>query len=206
MNFKFTDKKQVISNWFFNGGYETYHNQNRIPMNYDPHQLMKEYYYNQDESALEQLVSDFLDAHQGVDPITKQSDFQWSYQEVYQLLRKNLNNFFHYNHDSDMQESVQRCGKNVIRLTEGDLHNIIKESVQRVLKEGKLGDAYTNLQNASELVRDIMDSSFIPFTSPSPSSTEVELKKTIIEAARMLDKAMYLCGQLGYNQPTAHVV
>lgn len=51
-----------------------------------------------------------------------------------------------------------------------------------------------------------MDSSFIPFSSPNPSSTEEDLKKTIIEAARMIDKAMYLCGQLGYNNPVANVV
>ena len=56
------------------------------------------------------------------------------------------------------------------------------------------------------LLKDIMDSSFIPFSSPHPSSTEEDLKKTIIEAARMIDKAMYLCGQLGYNNPVTNVV
>ncbi len=96
--------------------------------------------------------------------------------------------------------------KQIIRLTEGDLHCIIKESVNRVLNEGKLGSAYENLENASALLKDIMNSSFIPFSSPHPSSTEEELKKTIIEAARMVDKAMYLCSQLGYNNPVANVV
>ena len=75
-----------------------------------------------------------------------------------------------------------------------------------MLNEGKLGGAYENLENASALLRDIMDSSFIPFSSPHPSSTEDDLKKTIIEAARMVDKAMYLCSQSGYNNPVANVV
>ena len=96
--------------------------------------------------------------------------------------------------------------KQIIRLTEEDLHEIIKESVNRALNEGKLGGAYENLENASALLKDIMDSSFIPFSSPHPSSTEEDLKKTIIEAARMIDKAMYLCGQLGYNNPVTNVV
>jgi hypothetical protein len=96
--------------------------------------------------------------------------------------------------------------KKAIRLTEGDLHRIIKESVNNVLKEGKLGTAYGNLEKASELLSDIMNSSFIPFASPHPSSTEKELKMTIIEAARMIDKARYLCSKLGYHEPIAHVV
>ena len=67
--------------------------------------------------------------------------------------------------------------KQLIRLTENDLHKIIEESVNNVLNEGKLGGAYENLENASELLKDIMNSSFIPFASPYPSSTEEELKK-----------------------------
>lgn len=105
-----------------------------------------------------------------------------------------------------LNKNIIDMGKQVIKLTEKDLHEIIKESVNRVLNEGKLGSAYDNLENASALLRDIMDSSFIPFSSPNPSSTEEDLKKTIIEAARMIDKAMYLCGQLGYNNPVANVV
>ena len=96
--------------------------------------------------------------------------------------------------------------KKIVKLTEQDLHDIIKESVDKMLKEGKLGTAYQNLEQCDELLSDIMESSFIPFSSPSPSSSEQELKNTIIEAARMIQKAMYLCGQLVYNQPIAHVV
>ena len=96
--------------------------------------------------------------------------------------------------------------KKLIRLTENDLKEIVKESVNKILNEGKLGSAYENLENASELLRDIMDSSFIPFSSPAPSGTEAELKDTIIEAARMIGKAKYLCKQLGYHEPRVNVV
>ena len=89
--------------------------------------------------------------------------------------------------------------KKLIRLTEGDLRSIVKESVRRVLKEGQMGTTVDNLQQAHALLSDIMNSGFIPFTSPAPSSTEKELKEAIIEAARMIDKASYLCGQLGYG-------
>ena len=96
--------------------------------------------------------------------------------------------------------------KKLIRLTENDLKEIVKESVNKILNEGKLGSAYENLENAYELLQDIMNSSFIPFSSPAPSGTEAELKDTIIEAARMIGKAKYLCKQLGYHEPRVNVV
>lgn len=89
--------------------------------------------------------------------------------------------------------------KQIIKLRESELKKMISESVKRILSEGQMGSATDNLKQVHELLSDIMNSSFIPFSSPSPSSTEKELKDTIIEAARMIDKAMYLCGQLGYG-------
>ncbi len=89
--------------------------------------------------------------------------------------------------------------KQRIKLTESDLHRIVNRSVKRVLREGQMGTTVENLQQAHALLSDIMNSGFIPFTSPAPSSTEKELKDAIIEAARMIDKASYLCGQLGYG-------
>lgn len=90
--------------------------------------------------------------------------------------------------------------KKLIRLTESDLHNIIRESVKRTLKEGRMGSACENLEQAQQLLSDITNSTFIPFASPSPSSTELELKNTIIDAVNLIEKALYLCGQLGYNR------
>ena len=88
--------------------------------------------------------------------------------------------------------------KKLVKLTESDLHNIVMESVNKVLNEGKMGTAYECLQKAHDYLSDIMNSTFIPFTSPSPTSTEEELRDTIIKAARLIDKSMYLCGKLGY--------
>lgn len=95
--------------------------------------------------------------------------------------------------------------KKIIRLTESDLHNLVKESVQKILTETKNGTTYEELERVHTILSDIMNSGFIPFASPSPSSTEQGIKDAIIEAARNIDKAMYLCGQCGYNQPIAHI-
>ena len=92
------------------------------------------------------------------------------------------------------------------RLAEDRLRGIVAGAVRNVLREGKLGTAYENLEQARDLLSDIMDSGFIPFSSPHPSSTEEKLKDAIIDAARLIDKSLYLCGKLGYNRPIAHVV
>ena len=39
--------------------------------------------------------------------------------------------------------------KQVIRLTESDLHNIVKESVKRILSEGEIGDKVNTLRGMS---------------------------------------------------------
>ncbi len=92
------------------------------------------------------------------------------------------------------------------RITESNLRGMIQEALNKALNEGKLGTSYQNLENAKGLLSDIMNSGFIPFSSPSPSSTEKELKNAILNAAREIDHALYLCGQLGYNQPRFHIV
>ena len=86
-----------------------------------------------------------------------------------------------------------------IQITQDDLRTIVSESVKKILKEGQMGSATENLKQANALLHDIMNSGFIPFSSPSPSSTEEQLKNAIIEAARLIGKAQYLCGQLGYG-------
>ena len=96
--------------------------------------------------------------------------------------------------------------KRKIRLTESDLHRVIKESVNKVLNEDNSRlSSYEKLENAYELLTSIMNSSFIPFSSPSPSDSEKELRKTIIEAARLINKSIHLCNHLGYHQPIAHL-
>jgi hypothetical protein len=92
--------------------------------------------------------------------------------------------------------------KQIIKITESDLYKIIKESVKNILNES----SYDELERANKILDNITKSSFIPFSSPAPSSTEQEIKNAIIEAMRLIDKARYLCSKLGYNNPIAHIV
>lgn len=96
--------------------------------------------------------------------------------------------------------------KRTIKLTENDLHKIVNRVVESTINEGKNGTTYEELQNIRQTLSEIMDSGWIPFSSPSPSSTEVKIKNSIIEAARNIDAALYYCGQCGYNQPMVNVV
>lgn len=73
-----------------------------------------------------------------------------------------------------------------IRLTESDLHKIVKESVNRVLKEGRTRVELSQIINQLE---ELTQSGYIPFSSPSPSSTEMIVKKNILQAIDCLRKA-----------------
>lgn len=87
-----------------------------------------------------------------------------------------------------------------IRLRECELRKMIAESIKRVLREGNDVSVVNNLQQAYELLRVIPKTGFIPFSSPSPSSTEAEVKKAIMEATRLIDRAISLSYQLGYGR------
>ena len=93
--------------------------------------------------------------------------------------------------------------KQVVRITENELKRIVNESVKKVLKEGT---NYDELEKAYEILNQLTQSGFIPFSTHHPSSTEMEVKKAIIEAMRLIDKAKYLSVQLGYHQPRINVV
>ena len=94
--------------------------------------------------------------------------------------------------------------KKLIRLTESDLHRIVRESVNNILTEGN-GRVIDELEEAYSILKGITESGFIPFASPSPSSTENELKMAIVEAMRMIDKSKYLYTQLYGTDPIAHI-
>ena len=94
--------------------------------------------------------------------------------------------------------------KMLIRLTESDLHRIVKESVNNILTEGN-GRVIDELEEAYSILKGITKSGFIPFTSSSPSSTENELKMAIVEAMRMIDKSKHLYTQLYGTEPMAHI-
>ena len=86
--------------------------------------------------------------------------------------------------------------KQRIRLTESDLHKVIKESVRSIFKENECSS--NELEQAREILVNLTKSTFIPFSSPAPSGTEMEVKKHIFDAIRSLDMAIDACGSLGY--------
>ena len=85
--------------------------------------------------------------------------------------------------------------KQRFRLTESDLHKVIKESVREILSESH---SCHDLNKAHELLVNITKSQFIPFSSPFPSSTEMKVKKHIFQAIQNLNIAIELCEELGY--------
>ena len=95
--------------------------------------------------------------------------------------------------------------KQLIRLTESDLHDIVRNAVGRAITETTHDSSYNEIKRAHAILNRVMESGFIPFSSPSPSSTEMELKNAIMDADRLLQKALFLCGKLGYNQPPFHI-
>ena len=84
--------------------------------------------------------------------------------------------------------------KNRIRLTESCLNKIIKESVKKVLKENRgIGQELDYIKYQLE---EIVNSGYIPFSSPSPSSTEMIVKKNILQAIECLKNAVAADAQL----------
>lgn len=94
--------------------------------------------------------------------------------------------------------------KKVIRMTESDFHRIVKETVSKVLNEGS--GTVQELEKAYGILKNVSESGYIPFASPNPSGTENEIKKAIIEAMRLIDKACYLDRKCYGNWPVAQVV
>ena len=85
-----------------------------------------------------------------------------------------------------------------IKITHNDLKQIIKESVKRVVNE-EVGSTCQALQQALSIIGGVKESGLIAFTSPNPSSTEVELTKNLKAAEMYLQKALMACQNLGYR-------
>lgn len=113
-------------------------------------------------------------------------DFQGAIEELYDKL---------CSMHEPLQESSAKHGN------DKRIDKAIKESVKNVLNEGT--GTVSEIREAQEILMKIMNSSYIPFASPSPSSTELEIKKSIIEAMRLLDKACYLDMKCYGSEPKA---
>lgn len=84
-------------------------------------------------------------------------------------------------------------------ISEQELKNIIKDKIVETLMNRKNNTAYDMLSNAYENILKISKSNFIPFASPSPSSTEVKVKKHILSALEHLYWALNFSEDLGYG-------
>lgn len=88
--------------------------------------------------------------------------------------------------------------KQVIKINENQLRQIVTGSVKKVLKEGQ-ENTYGTLIDIMNKLDMIIHSGFIPFSSPSPSSTEKKVADSIIQANELLKQAAIGCKQLGYG-------
>lgn len=82
--------------------------------------------------------------------------------------------------------------------TGGKTQHSQKESRSRRgsrLYESKSSD---DIRQAYELLNGVVNSGFIPFSSPNPSSTEVVIKRSVMRAMDELMKAMDACRDCGY--------
>lgn len=83
-----------------------------------------------------------------------------------------------------MNESKKRNNmKKTIWLTEARaiIESMVRKTIKEELKNNKI-DVSENLYNALSLLVEIKDSGYIPFSSPSPSSTEENIKSAINNA------------------------
>ena len=75
------------------------------------------------------------------------------------------------------------------------LHNVLMESIDKVLiKEENEGMDY--LQDALRSLRELTHSGYIPFSSPFPSSTEMIIKKNVMQAIDLISRAIVADNQL----------
>ena len=115
--------------------------------------------------------------------------------------------------------------KKLIKLTESDLHQMIMNATRKALMkewddkefpystntedqpdfENKIepepqnGETILKLMKIRSMLAEIMDSGFIPFASPSPSSTEQVVKDSIVNADKLIGTAIYKCKELRYG-------
>lgn len=75
-----------------------------------------------------------------------------------------------------------------IRLTQDDLRSIVAESVKKVMMNEDSSSA-RQLQHVIDALEQLSNSGWIPFASPSPSSTEQVVKDNVLIAIQALKKA-----------------
>ena len=95
--------------------------------------------------------------------------------------------------------------KRLIRLTENDLHRIVKESVKKVINEGNTTETYEKLWSAWSNIKEVLNKD--PMFSQSQgmmSSSQKAIADILREASESVFKAIEFYERNGYNQPIAH--
>lgn len=93
--------------------------------------------------------------------------------------------------------------KKQIQITEAQINNVVKSVLKEWCSETQRQDdnsTYNKLIDISIKLDMIINSGFIPFASPSPSSTELELANAVKKAQELINKAAALCKSLGYSE------
>ena len=84
----------------------------------------------------------------------------------------------------------------MVKIDKNILHKSLMESINNVLiKEGENNGNYY-LQNALSNLKELTYSGYIPFDSPSPSSTEMIIKKNVMQAIDLIQRAIVADNQL----------
>ena len=86
---------------------------------------------------------------------------------------------------------------NKIKLTESELHTIIREAVENVLNEN-LGKSSQMMVDIVNQIKAFEDSNHIIYQSPHPSSTEQQVRSYISQARDLLSRAAWGLKSLGY--------
>lgn len=116
-------------------------------------------------------------------------DFRKIARERYKL---SLDMFTENKNDKNMKMK----NKNIVRMTESKLTQIVTESVEKVLRERLENGLHSELTNIIQSLEELANSSYIPFSSPSPSSTEAIVKQNVLKAIELLKNADFAASQL----------
>lgn len=101
--------------------------------------------------------------------------------------------------ENKQNTKMKTNNRNVVRLTESQLKQMIAESVKNVLNESVESGLHEDLSDIIRNLKLIANSAYIPFTSPSPSSTESVVKNNVKKAIELLEYADIAVQQLSHG-------
>ncbi|MBR6517654.1 MAG: hypothetical protein IKT40_12555 [Bacilli bacterium] len=85
------------------------------------------------------------------------------------------------------------------RINDRMVQKALRESIDKVLVKENNQSHEQPLQDALRILRELTHSDYIPFNSPSPSSTEMVIKKNVMQAIDLISRAIIADRQL-YNR------